>query len=460
MIERSIAQLAEMITVENDITEIQDVLFKNVCIDSRKIEAGNLFIPFKGEHVDGHKFVRGAIENGAAASFWEGDVPNPPTDLPIIIVEDSLKALQQLATSYRKQLGLKVIGITGSNGKTTTKDMTANLLSLKYRVQKTEGNYNSHIGLPLTILALDPTTEVAVLEMGMSGFGEIEELSNIALPDAAIITNIGESHLQDLGSREGIARAKLEITKGLKNNGLLVYFGEEPLIQTQLGDDFSFRTKTFGKTEQNDLYPTKISSTPNGSVFYTNQSREIAFSLPVLGQHNILNALAAMLIAEEFNVGYDEMPEALQKLKLTAMRMELIEGEHGEKIINDAYNASPTSVRAAIDLVSSLEGFNKKILILGDMLELGKEEETFHYEVGKEIPHPSIDYVFTFGNLASHIAKGAIENLGTERVTSFENKEKLAKQVKSIVESNDLILVKGSRGMKLEEVIEFLKSSS
>ena len=218
MIRKTLLEVSQMIKIENDIAEFHELEINGISIDSRKIGAGNLFVPFKGEHSDGHRYVEDAIKKGAAAAIWQKDVPNPPEHLPILIVENTLIALQELARSYRNQLDVRIIGITGSNGKTTTKDITANLLSLKYKVQKTEGNYNNEIGLPLTILGLDEDTQVAVLEMGMSSKGEIDFLTQLAQPEAAIITNIGESHLLDLGSREGIAEAKWEIVNGLKES--------------------------------------------------------------------------------------------------------------------------------------------------------------------------------------------------------------------------------------------------
>jgi UDP-N-acetylmuramoyl-tripeptide--D-alanyl-D-alanine ligase len=456
MINISIGQLAGMIDVENDISAIRDIKIEGVCIDSRKIEKGNLFFPFKGENVDGHKYVEGAIESGASASLWQKDVPNPPENLPVIIVEDVLAALQNLARAYRQELGIKVVGITGSNGKTTTKDMVANLLSVKYKVQKTQGNYNSHIGLPLTILALEEGTEVAVLEMGMSGFGEIEELSNIALPDAAIITNIGESHLQDLGSREGIAKAKLEIISGLKKDGLFVHYGDEPLLNERIDRNWPFKVETFGQGEGHTLYPIEVKTTDTGSSFKVNAQPDVEIVLPVLGEHNIMNALASMLIANELGVEYSEMPRAFENLKLTQMRMEMMEGKRGEKILNDAYNASPTSMRAAITLLSGLQGYSKKILVFGDMLELGPEEEMFHYEIGKEIKEGKIDLLFTYGNLSKHAAKGASENIGEENVFSFDDKQELAEKLEGILKGDEILLFKASRGMKLEEIIEKL----
>ena len=457
MIKRTIEQLESMIQIENDLKNFKDVSIHGISIDSRKIEPGNLFVPFKGDHSDGHQFVEDAINNGAAAALWQKNVPNPPVDLPIIIVEDTLFALQELARSYRNELNIKVVGITGSNGKTTVKDMTANLLALQYKVQKTEGNYNNHLGLPLTILSLEEDTEIAILEMGMSGRGEIEFLTKLARPHAVIITNIGESHLQDLGSREGIAQAKLEIIQGLEKNGLIVYLGDEILLREPLlRYKGTAQLKTFGRNQDNDLYPIEINTDQKGSTFKTNAS-ENTYYLPVLGTHNILNALGAMLIARYFQVPFNIMNNGFSSLKLTKMRMEFVEGKSGEKIINDAYNASPTSMNAAIDLISELPGFERKILVLGDMLELGDQEKEFHFEIGKRIEPQKIHYIFTLGHLGEQIAQGAKTIFPEDRVFSFYEKTQLIEELKKYTNKESIILVKASRGMRLEEVVDALQ---
>ncbi|WP_210367144.1 UDP-N-acetylmuramoyl-tripeptide--D-alanyl-D-alanine ligase [Bacillus sp. REN3] len=458
MIQKTLNEMARMAggTVNNP-GEFGNVTVTGVTIDTRKLEKGNLFVPFRGEHTDGHKFVAQAIEKGARAALWQKDVPNPPEDLPIILVDDPTAALQELARSYRDSLDVKVVGITGSNGKTTTKDMTASLLSLKYKVQKTEGNFNNHLGLPLTILRLEEDTEVAVLEMGMSSKGEIEFLTELARPNAVIITNIGESHLLDLGSREAIADAKLEIINGLQENGLIIFHGDEPLLQERLkGYKGTAQLKTFGASESNDLYPVSVKSMENGNMFVTNRSEQ-SFYLPVLGNHNILNALAAMLAAEFLGVPFNEMNDGFAGLKLTNMRMEMSEGAHGEKIINDAYNASPTSMNAAIDLVANLTGYSRKILVLGDMLELGPLEEEYHYKIGTSLEGGKIDYVFTYGKLSAAIAKGAKEVIDEDRVFAFFDKEQLSSELKKYVNNETIVLVKASRGMKLEEVVKALQ---
>jgi UDP-N-acetylmuramoyl-tripeptide--D-alanyl-D-alanine ligase len=458
MIQRTIEQITQMIKVDNDLSAFHHVHVQGVCIDSRKISKGNLFVPFQGEQADGHRYVEDAIKNGAAAALWQKNVPNPPTHLPILLVEDTLTAMQELARVYLKGLDVKVVGITGSNGKTTTKDMTAALLSLQYKVQKTEGNYNNHIGLPLTVLGLEEDTEVAILEMGMSGFGEIEFLSELANPDVVMITNIGEAHLQDLGSREGIATAKLEILAGLKHKGLLVYHGDEPLLRSRLAEYKGAAVfQTFGKGEGNDLFLISSQQTDQGSIFSVNQSNQ-EFALPVLGTHNIMNAMAAMLTARYLGVSFDRMNEGFAYLKITHMRMELVEGANGVRIINDAYNASPTAMRAAIELASNLQGYDHKVLVLGDMLELGPNEAEFHLEIGREINQEDIQFVYTYGRLGEKIAEGAKEKLGSDRVFAFTDKAELIEQLKSTIHSKSLVLVKASRGMRLEEVVTALQN--
>ncbi len=455
MIRRTVEQLTKMIKIENDVTSWNERLIEGVSIDSRTVEGSRLFIPFAGENTDGHQYVRQAIENGASAALWQKNVPGAPADLPVLIVEDTLLALQQLSKAYRDSLeNIKVIGITGSNGKTTVKDMTAAVFAEKYRVQKTEGNYNNHIGLPLTMLSLREETEIAVLEMGMSSRGEIELLSKLASPDAAIITNIGESHLQDLGSREAIADAKMEITAGLSSGGTLVYFGDEPLLAERIQEDSLYQTVTFGLATTNSFYPSSIQQLENGSVFLINKAPDIQFNLPVLGKHNVTNALAAIAAANLFDISFKSMADGLSKVALTKMRLEWLEGKKGTRLINDAYNASPTSVKAAISLVSDLPGYSKKIVVLGDMLELGLDEELFHYQTGQVIDPQKIDYVFTYGALGQFIGSGAKAALGPERVFSFQSKEELIQAIDDVLEGGELILVKASRGMKLEEIVE------
>ncbi|HEY9576480.1 MAG TPA: UDP-N-acetylmuramoyl-tripeptide--D-alanyl-D-alanine ligase, partial [Pseudobacillus sp.] len=316
---------------------------------------------------------------------------------------------------------------------------------------------NNHIGLPLTILSLKEDTEAAVIEMGMSNKGEIDLLTKIASPDIAIITNIGESHLQDLGSREAIAEAKLEIINGLAADGTLIYHGDEPLLKEAL-QETELKTQTFGLDESNDMYPISIDTLQEGSRFQINGAPGLEFFLPIIGGHNVLNAMAAMLAAREMGLSFEELKKGLTSVELTKMRMEMKAGIKGSKLINDAYNASPTSMKAAIELAEKMPGFKRKILVLGDMLELGLDEELFHYQVGQAVNGEVIDYLFTFGRLGQFIAAGAKNSLGEECIFTFNDKQELIEKLKSILSDGDLVVVKASRGMRLEEVIEALEN--
>ncbi|MBS4219449.1 UDP-N-acetylmuramoyl-tripeptide--D-alanyl-D-alanine ligase [Bacillus sp. FJAT-49711] len=454
MIKRTIEQLATMIKVDNDIAPFQDIEIRGVSFDTRQNMEGTLFVPLKGEANDGHKYVDAAFAKGAAAVLWQKDVPNPPLNKPVLIVEDTLRSLQDLAHSYRKQTAAKVIGITGSNGKTTTKDIVAAVFSETFKVHKTDGNFNNHIGLPLTILGMDETTEIAILEMGMSGKGEISLLTKIAQPDAAIITNIGEAHLQDLGSREAIANAKLEIIDGLPKNGLLIYPGNEPLLIKKISSLKQFHTCTFGETRENDLYPEEINIVENGSSFIVPGLSDETFFLPIAGKHNIMNALAAILAAKEFLIPLTSIQEGLKSVKLSNMRMEWHEGIKGTRILNDAYNASPTAMRAVISMVENLAEDREKIVVLGDMLELGEKEEEFHKQIGEDLDPNKIKYVFTYGPLGKYIAAGAKMRFPENRVYEFEDKGKLIDTLTEKIEGDELIVFKASRGVKLEEAVK------
>ncbi|PHE54721.1 UDP-N-acetylmuramoyl-tripeptide--D-alanyl-D-alanine ligase [Bacillus pseudomycoides] len=458
MMKRTLKQVEQMVMGAGLAEKYVNETVQGVSIDTRKITTGNLYIPIQGDRFDGHSFVEKAIENGAVATLWKKNVQNPPVNIPVIFVEDTLEALQTLAKSYRDQLEVKVIGVTGSNGKTSTKDIVTSLLATKFKVQKTEGNFNNHIGLPLTILSLEENTEMAVLEMGMSSRGEIEFLSKLARPNAAIITNIGEAHLMDLGSRDAIAEAKLEIVTGLQDGGVFVYNGDEPLLTNRVPSmNLAAETITFGDARANNYYPTSVTLQATGTYFKMNQDENVVFYLPVLGKHNVYNTLASMAIAKYFGVTWEEMKQGLVTIQMTGMRMEIVKTENGLTIINDAYNASPTAMEAAFHLMNGLDGFSKKIVVLGDMLELGDQEVQFHYEVGKLIDPARISYVFTYGRLGAQIAEGAKINFPNERVKVYDNKEELVKNLQAIVDVKDVVLVKASRGMKLEEVITMLK---
>lgn len=462
MIKRTLEQMTDMLGDErvrvSFASAASGIPIIGISTDTRTIRPGSLFVPLIGDHYDGHAYAAEAYSKGAAAALWQDDHPHPPEGMPIIRVKDTLTALQQLAKSYRKQLPVRIVGITGSNGKTTTKDLVAAVLGSTFQVHKTKGNLNNHIGLPLTLLELEETTQFAVVEMGMSGRGEIELLSNLAEPEASIITMIGESHMLQLGSREEIARAKAEIISGMPSSGLFVYNGDEPLIEQALaerGHD-GLRRIRFGSGAGNDLFPTDIRIDADGAHFQINSPGYPELFIPLLGTHNVINALAAIAIGEAFGVSPEGIEAGLRSLQMTSMRIEKLTAASGLTVLNDAYNASPASMRAAIDLTEQLRGFGRKFLVLGDMLELGEHEEQFHRSIGAMLSPERVDYVFTFGRLGRFIADEAAQHFPKACVRAFDDKEQLAAELAAIAQAEDLVLVKGSRGMRLEHVVNVL----
>nr|WP_168928292.1 UDP-N-acetylmuramoyl-tripeptide--D-alanyl-D-alanine ligase [Paenibacillus ginsengarvi] len=455
---RKFGEIAEMVT-GTAVGGEAAMLVRGVSKDTRTIEAGNLYVPIIGERFDGHDYAKEAYDRGASATLWQRDRGEPPAGVPAIIVDDTLAALQQLAARYREQLPVRIIGVTGSNGKTTTKDMIAAVLAESYNVFKTEGNLNGDIGLPLMILRMDESTELAVLEMGMRGFGEIELLTQIARPEVAVITMIGEAHLERLGSREGIARAKLEIAAGLRSGGVLVYNGDEPLIEKLLpaaAKPDSMSCVRFGTSDQNDLQLGRVGIEADGSSFTVGSSQEPVYHIPLLGRHNAVNALAAIAVGRHFDLTPEAIASGLRKAQPTGMRIEKLQAPTGLTVLNDAYNASPASTRASLELLGELTGYGRKIVVLGDMLELGGEEEQFHWEIGEFLTPDRYDYVFAYGPLSVHMAEAARLSFPPERVRWFADKEELAQEVASVAAPEDIVLVKGSRGMRLEEVVHKL----
>jgi UDP-N-acetylmuramoyl-tripeptide--D-alanyl-D-alanine ligase len=433
----------------------EDITIHGVSIDSRTVKTGNLFVPII-KQLDGHNYVEEAILNGATASLWQNDHPSPPMNVPLIYVDDCLKALQNIATNYRRELQIKVIGVTGSNGKTTTKDMINSVLGTTFQVHKTVGNLNSQIGVPLTILEIDKRAEFAVIEMGMSERGQIDRLSRIVQPDIAVITMIGLSHLLTLGSREEIAAAKLEILSGMPNDGVLIYNGDEPLLVCEIqeiNNTKSISTISFGEGSSNEFHAGSIKTDYEGSYFTVGEDK---FYIPLLGNHNIFNALATVAVAATIGVTPAKIEEGFKSLEITSMRMEKIFSSSGFTIINDAWNASPISMAAAIRTFEELVGHSRKYLILGDMLELGEQEQEYHREIGRNIDPNKIDYVYTVGILGRQIALEAEKRFPKGRVQRFLNKEELLQEIKDKFKQHDAILLKGSRGMQLETIVPIL----
>jgi UDP-N-acetylmuramoyl-tripeptide--D-alanyl-D-alanine ligase len=455
--EMTIGQLLEMIPTAECASDLaRHLTVRGVSTDTRSLQAGQLFIPLSGAQFDGHDYALQAVANGATALLWQRNRPLPAPSLPLIFVDDPLLALQALAHGYRKQLGLKVVAVTGSNGKTTTKDIIAALLSTTYRVHKTPGNLNNHIGLPLTLLQCPADTQVLVAEMGMSGRGEISHLSHLAQPDVAVITMIGEAHLEQLGSRAAIADAKMEIVDGLAADGWFIYHGDEPLLRERLQRLApTVKTVNFGFSADNDVVPQDVTIEADGATFAV---AGVTYHTPLLGEHNVLNTVAALAVAVRLGVQLRVMHEPLARLKVTGMRSEKVVTARGVTILNDAYNASPASMRAALKLLGQLSNVKRKIVVLGDMLELGEQSSAFHASIGAELDADRIAAVYTYGPLAQQLATRAAAHFPAGCVHASQDKmeivEALVARLSAVDDLEDtVILVKGSRGMKLEEVV-------
>lgn len=438
-------------------TAADNISIQEVITDSRLKSNKSLFVPLIGEKFDGHDHVKQAFDNGAVAMLWDQTKILPdflPTDFPVFYVRNTLTALQQLASAYRNEINPTVIGITGSNGKTTTKDIVSTVVKTSYKTHYTKGNFNNHIGLPLTILSMERDTEIIILEMGMSHTGEIEELTKIAKPDYAVITNIGESHIEFLGSRQEIAHAKLEITKGMDEKSQLIIDGDEPLLKAMHGKK---NITTCGFQANNDVVIEKHTISHQKTEFQLSDGQ--SYVIPLLGRHHALNATYAITLGALLGMGKEKIKAALLQLELTSMRFEMLEGSNGVSLINDAYNASPTSMKAAIEVIKQMEGFKEKILILGDILELGAHSKAFHQSVASVIDAP-ITALFTFGNEARHISDDIIQKNTTIICMHFDSKQELLTKLQDYVNKDALLLFKASRAMQFESLIEAVQKAS
>lgn len=431
---------------EADVKEI-----KAVSTDTRKIEEGTMFIALKGENFNGNNYVLDAFNKGAKIAIVDEvkcDLNELKEDVALIKVQNTGRALMDLAKFYREKLGLKVVGITGSAGKTSTKDLVAAVLSDKYKVFKTKGNFNNEIGLPLMILELDSTYDVAILEMGMRGLGQIKELVEIASPDLGIITNIGISHIEILKTRENILKAKMEIATFFDKNNTLVVCGNDDflgalpeaqykIVKTGVGENFEIGAKNIALEELSSKF-----------TVYAGEKEE-EFSLDMPGEHNISNLMLGIAIAKELGVSFEEMKRGLKNIEATSMRLELIKKD-GFSILNDCYNSSPVAVKSAIDVMKNIEG-KRRIAVLGTMRELGHKSEEAHMEIGKYAKENGIEKVLCFGDFSENIKEGYGEGC-----TVYENKEELIKDLLNIICEGDIILVKASRSLKFEEITKAL----
>ena len=429
-----------------------ELIISGVSTDTRTIEPGVLFIPVRGEKFDGHKFIDKAIENGAAAILTElgGEYP-----VPAVRVEDTRRAMGRLASYYLDKLNIPTVGITGSVGKTTTKDMVASVLAKRYNVYKTQGNLNNDIGVPLTVFALEPYHTAAVIEMGMNHFGEISYLTSIVKPDVALITNVGVSHIENLGSREEILKAKCEIFEGLKPEGTAIVNGDDDMLSTLRGKLKGL--VMFGTNASLDWYADNIRERGLDGIDCTihGNGSSVCFdvSIGVPGRHMVLNALAAAAAANALGMDALEIKAGIEDFKPTKMRMDIIHSSD-LTIINDAYNSNPVSAMAAVDVLAAEEGV--RCAVLGDMYELGSFAPKLHYELGEYTAKKGIDIIVAVGELSRQLYEGA-KLVRDSGVYYFETQEDFLRNVDKIITGKMTVLVKASRGMKLEKTTEKLR---
>ncbi len=467
-------------------SQVMEQTVSGVVVDSRMVEKNYLFLATVGERVDGHDYIDSAFDKGALAVVCE-KVPNPCKG-PYILVENSFQALKDIARWYRLQLDLKIVGITGSVGKTSTKEFISSVLAEKYKVLKTEGNFNNEVGLPLTLLRIREEHELAVLEMGISDFGEMHRLSEIAKPDIAVITNIGQCHLENLGTRSGVLKAKSEIFDYMSENGRVVVNGNDDLLVT-IDEVKGQRPLQFGikpnavvpvtqsddpissdQRDQLDVYASDIRSKGLfGSSCHIHIGEEVIYAnIPLPGEHMVLNALAAATVGKLLHLTSKEIAAGIEGVKPVGGRSNILQN-NTITIIDDCYNANPVSMKAALDLLYTAD--SPKVAILGDMFELGANEYALHEEVGTYAVSKKMDLLVCVGKLSSHMYDGAtnyleksnlalpiygIDQTPQTKVLYFETRDKLIEAIPDIIKENSTILVKASHGMGFDQVVKAL----
>ncbi len=435
-----------------------------VCVDSRRVAPRCLFVALPGERVDGHDFALRAIEDGAqivlvtrpAEELAELLRAAEEREVAVIRVADGLRAVQDLATFHRGRLHCEVLGITGSTGKTTTKDLVAAALSIRKEVVATEDNQNNELGVPLTVLAADASTDVLVVEMGMRGPGQIAALCQIARPTMGLLTNVGASHVELLGSEDAVADAKAELLRSLGSDGAAFLNGDDE-HSMWIADASEAPVTLFGLSEQCAVRAEDIALNAESCPFFVlvagDERTQVSLNVP--GRHNVYNALAAAAVALRLGVSAGDIAAGLAGADLTAMRMEVFSSARGVTVVNDAYNANPTSMRAAVETLAAIQTNGKRYAVLGDMAELGSLTELAHFKIGEQAARLGISELVTVGPRALRIAEGAIaEGMPLARVRSFDSAEEAGKDVAARAGAGDAVLVKASRVMGLEAVVD------
>ncbi|MBC8473425.1 MAG: UDP-N-acetylmuramoyl-tripeptide--D-alanyl-D-alanine ligase [Candidatus Omnitrophica bacterium] len=436
----------------------ENEILRGVSTDTRRLKGGELFVAIKGERFDGHNFILDAVSKGAGAVLvQDGCITNSNFKLPdtsLISVPNSITALGDIARFHRARFKIPLIGITGSNGKTTTKEMTAAILAKKFNIIKNFGTENNHIGVPITLMRINADHKIAVLEMGTNHLGEIKRLSEIAAPTMAIITNIGPSHLQHLKDMDTVLKAKCEVLDYFRDKeATVVVNGDDDLLKKVKTD---LKTIKFGLNKDFDFYADKVDLQADGINFRLNGKWEI--NLTVMGRHNVYNALAAIAASWQFGVDIAEIQEALKEFRVPNMRME-VKRLKDIKIINDTYNSNPMSMRHAIEALKDITTKGRKVLVAGDMLELGHHSGRFHHLVGRQAAESGIDLIVAVGKLAEFISNGAQEaGMSEKKIKRCNLTQEACDTVLNLIKKGDTILIKGSRAMRMEQIVKELEA--
>lgn len=453
-----------------DINNAMPLIISDLCTDSRKVQAGSLFVAIKGENVDGHDFIASAINSGMSAAIVSKDYNATQQDIKCtcIAVDDTKQALLDIAKLCKSKVNPAVIAITGSVGKTTTKEFIYSVISQKYRTQKNDGNFNTEIGFPLTIFGLNNDTQVLVQEMGMNNFGEIDKLSRTAEPDTAVITNIGTSHIGMLGSRENICKAKLEILNGMNEKANICLNADEPLLYSKKGKTgkneifFGIENEEADITAKNMQIDYSENSTKFDIIFSVGHEKQThEFTIPVVGKHNIYNALAAFAVGRLYELNFDEIQKGFNNFENGKMRQNIY-SFRDITIIEDCYNASLESVTAALGVLDGIakESGGRKIAVLSDILETGSHSDEIHRKVGQAVAAIKTDIAFIYGEKSKMTVEG-IKSCGCDEccVYYFTDKKETADKLCSEAKKSDVILFKASRGMMLEDIVNDFKEN-
>lgn len=427
--------------------------------DTRQIRAGDVYVGIKGDNFDGSLFYEEALKKGAKVCILDEieiskEIYKKYKDVTIVVVKNTVEAIQKLATYKRSMYDIPVIAVTGSVGKTSTKDILASVIATQYKVLKTEGNLNNHIGLPLTILKLKQHTAL-VVEMGMSALGEISKLTNIAKPTICVITNVGTSHIGNLGSRQNILKAKLEILEGMDKTGTLVINNDNDLLNEWNKNNITYNVATFGIENNSDVIANEIELKEYSSEFTAIIDKEqLQVKVPIGGKHFVYNALCAITVGKLLEIPFQKILDGIENFELTKNRMDIKKNSKGVTIINDCYNANYDSMKVAIEYIAKMTA-KRKIVVLGDMLELGEYSKDLHEKIGEEVVKNSIDILITVGNEAEYIVASAVEQgMDKENVFNYKTNEKAIGKLKEILKPEDAVLIKASNGMHFNEIVK------